>query len=138
MQTQRVNAIEALYLPLSMAILLSNDIVATFPSDFKLVHFYIVGRCGSTLLSKAMDTTEHCQSLSEPDIFTILSRYTMRQSKVSLTEHQNKLVSIIKAALILPSLTFASSKSPKKSSDIEVSIQLHSRRPANSASLSFG
>ena len=84
-----------------MAILLSNDIVATFPSDFKLVHFYSVGRCGSTLLCKAMDATEHCQSLSEPDVFTILSRYTMKQSKMSLIGHQNKLVSIIKAALIL-------------------------------------
>lgn len=92
---------------------LIDDIAATFPSDFKLVHFYSVGRCGSTLLCQAMDATEHCQSLSEPDIFTNLTHFTIKQSNLSLTEHQKKLVSIFRAGLILL-VHFCLSNKPNK------------------------
>ncbi|CAF0907927.1 unnamed protein product [Rotaria sordida] len=74
---QRINAIEALYIPLIMAISLSNELAVTFPVDFQLIHLYNVGRCGSTLLCKAMNATEDCQSLSEPDFFTGLYNYGM-------------------------------------------------------------
>ncbi len=96
-----MNAIEALYLPLAMAISLVNDLVATFPIDFKLVHLYNVGRCGSTLLCKVMNDTEQCQSLSEPDVFSILQHYATKQSKLSLVDHRNKLISMYRVALIL-------------------------------------
>jgi hypothetical protein len=48
-----------------------------------------------------MNATEQCQSLSEPDIFSILYCYTTEHSKLSLVEHRNKVISIYRVALIL-------------------------------------
>ena len=84
-----------------MAIPLAEEVVTTFPADFKLVHLYSVGRCGSTLLCKLMNATEQCQSLSEPDIFAILYCYTTKHSKLSLVDHRKKLISTYRIAIIL-------------------------------------
>jgi hypothetical protein len=92
--------VEALYIPLSMALSLEEYLRSRLPNDQILVHCYSVGRCGSTLLSRAMDATPYSQSLSEPDIFTRLTSYGPAHSSLSVPEHTTKLVTLLRCSII--------------------------------------
>ena len=47
-----------------------NDLARTLPDPSHLVLLYSVGRCGSTLLCKALDGLGGIVTLSEPDVYT--------------------------------------------------------------------
>lgn len=75
---QREKAEKALYVPLDLAYKVALSLCQTLKEEkVRLVHLFSTGRCGSTLLCKAMGAideggTTALQSLSEPDAYSNL------------------------------------------------------------------
>jgi len=58
-----------------------HTLAASFNPDAKnIVFIHSVGRCGSTLISKAFQTLQTVRSLSEPDAFTLIALWKGSQS----------------------------------------------------------
>lgn len=81
--TQYENAIAAYTLPFSEFLALTNEIVI---DDAKLLSIYSVGRAGSTLVSQLFASVGDVESISEPDVLTLLvaARYLQPEREKDL------------------------------------------------------
>ncbi|CAH1230948.1 Hypp355 [Branchiostoma lanceolatum] len=76
-EAQRRNAAEILSIPFSH---LQDVVDAIRPkvAHVQNVFVYMTGRCGSTLLTRAVDATSVAQAANEPEIFSIISMTVIR------------------------------------------------------------
>merc|ERR1711933_230559 len=63
-----------LYLPLEAAYIVAKTLATSYlpRHNVRILHLFNTGRCGSTLLCRALGVTGATQSISEPDVFTNL------------------------------------------------------------------
>ncbi|CAH1271509.1 Hypp4663 [Branchiostoma lanceolatum] len=70
-QAQRANAEKLLLLPFDL-LQTVTDALSETQSTVMNIFLYNTGRCGSTLMCKAMDVINDVQALSEPDVFQMI------------------------------------------------------------------
>ncbi|CAH1230954.1 Hypp356 [Branchiostoma lanceolatum] len=79
-EAQRRNAAEILSIPFSHLQDVA-DAIRPKVAHVQNVFVYMTGRCGSTLLTRAVDATSVAQAANEPDIFSIISMAVIRSRR---------------------------------------------------------
>ncbi|XP_078586624.1 uncharacterized protein LOC144868355 [Branchiostoma floridae x Branchiostoma japonicum] len=91
-EAQRRTATEVLSIPFSH-LQDAVDAIRHKVAHVQNVFVYMTARCGSTLLTRAVDATSFAQAASEPDIFSVIGMAVIRSRR----SRQNKSFSLIPA-----------------------------------------
>ncbi|CAH1271510.1 Hypp4664 [Branchiostoma lanceolatum] len=107
-QAQRENAVELLLLPFDVLPAVADALTGTLTlSTVKNIFLHNIGRCGSTLLCRALDVTDEIQAVSEPDIFTLMYMFKCATRDVPLTsEESEEIIMLLRCSVILLNFYF--------------------------------
>ncbi|XP_078603958.1 uncharacterized protein LOC144877787 [Branchiostoma floridae x Branchiostoma japonicum] len=114
-QAQRENGEELLILPFDVLPAVTDALTGTLTlSTVKNVFLHNIGRCGSTLMCKAMDVVNNVQAVSEPDIFTLVYIFKRATRDVLLTSTESEeIIMLLRCSVILLNFYFLQ-KNPQK------------------------
>ncbi|XP_035682145.1 uncharacterized protein LOC118419722 [Branchiostoma floridae] len=99
-QAQREHAEELLLVPFDVLPAVADAMTETL-SGVKNVFLHNTGRCGSTLMCKAMGVIDQVLAVSEPDIFTVTFERACARD-VPLTPHEEEeVITVLRCSVIL-------------------------------------
>ncbi|XP_078606120.1 uncharacterized protein LOC144878882 [Branchiostoma floridae x Branchiostoma japonicum] len=99
-QAQRENAAELLLIPFDIL----PSVVDAVKSDAAVarnVFLHNTGRCGSTLLCKAMEASTEVQAVSEPDVYTWIYVYAKAKDFQLTSEEEEDILMVLRGSTIL-------------------------------------
>ncbi|CAH1271511.1 Hypp4665 [Branchiostoma lanceolatum] len=111
-QTQRANAEELLLLPFDVLPAVADTLTETL-SSLKNIFLYNTGRCGSTLMCKAMDVINDVQAVSEPNVFQVIIERVCTEVPVTFDEKE-EIIMLLRCSVILLNFYFLQKDPSKK------------------------
>ncbi|XP_035659802.1 uncharacterized protein LOC118404668 [Branchiostoma floridae] len=103
-QAQRENAEELLLLPFSALPEVAEALTGT-QSMVQNMFLYNTGRCGSTLMCKAMDVLNDVQAVSEPDVFHVIIEHVCARD-VLTSDEREEIIMLLRCSVFLLNFCF--------------------------------
>ncbi|XP_035663458.1 uncharacterized protein LOC118407147 [Branchiostoma floridae] len=97
---QRVNAEELLLIPFDLLPSVA-DAVRDDIAEVKNIFLHSTGRCGSTLMCKAIETTKEVQAVSEPDMYTSLFEFYQARGFHLTSAEEDDVMMVLRCAHVL-------------------------------------
>ncbi|XP_019623311.1 PREDICTED: uncharacterized protein LOC109469264 [Branchiostoma belcheri] len=104
-QAQRETAEELLLIPFDVLPAVTDALTESL-SEVKNIFLHSTGRCGSTLMCKAMDVMSQVQAVSEPDIFTLIFEHAWARDVPLTSEEEAEAVMLLKHSITLLNYCF--------------------------------
>ncbi|XP_078608432.1 uncharacterized protein LOC144880242 [Branchiostoma floridae x Branchiostoma japonicum] len=104
-QAQRENTEELLTIPFDLLPSIATSLEEAV-STVRNVFLHHVGRCGSTLLCKAMDSTAEVQAVSEPDVYISVYEFLQRHDFNLTPAAEDEVIMVLKCSTILLNFYF--------------------------------
>ncbi|XP_078674373.1 uncharacterized protein LOC144912693 isoform X1 [Branchiostoma floridae x Branchiostoma belcheri] len=104
-QAQRENAEELLLLPFDVLPTVADGLEET-QLAVKNIFLYNTGRCGSTLMCKALDVISEVQAVSEPDVFQVIIERVCKKDVPLSSDERNEIIKLLKCSVILINFYF--------------------------------
>ncbi|KAI8480035.1 hypothetical protein Bbelb_422430 [Branchiostoma belcheri] len=102
---QRENAEELLLLPFDVLPVVADGLEET-QLAVKNICLYNTGRCGSTLMCKALDVISEVQAVSEPDVFQVIIERVCKKDVPLSSDERNEIIKLLKCSVILINFYF--------------------------------
>ncbi|XP_066294850.1 uncharacterized protein [Branchiostoma lanceolatum] len=112
-QTQRANAEELLLLPFEVLPAVTDALKETL-STVKNIFLYNTGRCGSTLMCKAMDVINDIQAVSEPNVFHVIIERVCIGDGPLTSDEKEEIIMLLRCSVILLNFYFLQKDPSKK------------------------